>query len=136
MFYEVSNKVTVVDKKGNDRQVLEKILVKDISLFSEAELKAIEWYNNENEVVAIKQLPKLMEFVNERSHLEEAIYMATIESLFVDDDDKEKTTRYYVGIYALSLEQATELATEYMKGGMEDLSLVGIKKTKIIETIN
>ena len=136
MFYEVSNKVTVVDKKGNDRQVVEKILVKDISLFSEAELKAIEWYNNENEVVAIKQLPKLMEFVNERTHLEEAIYIATIESLFIDDEDKEKTTRYYVGIYALSLEQATELATEYMKGGMDDLSLVGIKKTKIIETIN
>jgi hypothetical protein len=136
MFYEVSNKVTVVDKKGNDRQVVEKILVKDISLFSEAELKAIEWYNNENEVVAIKQLPKLMEFVNERTHLEEAIYIATIESLFIDDEDKEKTTRYHVGIYALSLEQATELATEYMKGGMDDLSLVGIKKTKIIETIN
>lgn len=136
MFYEVSNKVTVVDKKGNDRQVVEKILVKDINLFSEAELKAIEWYNNENEVVAIKQLPKLMEFVNERTHLEEAIYIATIESLFIDDEDKEKTTRYHVGIYALSLEQATELATEYMKGGMDDLSLVGIKKTKIIETIN
>jgi hypothetical protein len=136
MFYEVSNKVTVVDKKGNDRQVVEKILVKDISLFSEAELKAIEWYNNENEVVAIKQPPKLMEFVNERTHLEEAIYIATIESLFIDDEDKEKTTRYHVGIYALSLEQATELATEYMKGGMDDLSLVGIKKTKIIETIN
>ena len=136
MFYEVSNKVTVVDKKGNDRQVVEKILVKDIILFSEAELKAIEWYNNENEVVAIKQLPKLMEFVNERTHLEEAIYIATIESLFIDDEDKEKTTRYHVGIYALSLEQATELATEYMKGGMDDLSLVGIKKTKIIETIN
>lgn len=136
MFYEVSNKVTVVDKKGNDRQVVEKILVKDISLFSEAELKAIEWYNNENEVVAIKQLPKLMEFVNERTHLEEAIYIAAIESLFIDDEDKEKTTRYHVGIYALSLEQATELATEYMKGGMDDLSLVGIKKTKIIETIN
>ena len=64
MFYEVSNKITVVDKKGNDKQIVEKILVENINLFSEAELKAIQWYNNENEIVAIKQLPKLMEFVN------------------------------------------------------------------------
>ena len=102
MYFETSNKITVVDKKGNDRQVVEKILVNNVNLFSEAELKSIEWYNNENEVVAIKMLPKLMDFANERTHLEEAIYMATIESLFVDEDDNEKTTRYNVGIYALS----------------------------------
>lgn len=135
MFYEVSNKITVVDKKGNDRQLVEKILIKDINLFSEAELKAIEWYNNENEVVAIKQLPKLMEFVNERTESEEAIYSATIESLFIDDDNNEKTTRYMVGIFALSLEDATKIAIEYMRGGMSDLSLVSIKKTKIVEVI-
>ena len=135
MYFETSNRITVMDKKGNDRIVVEKLLVKNINLFSEAELKSIEWYNNENEVVAIKMLPKLMEFVNERTHLEEAIYMATIESLFVDDDDKEKTTKYNVGIYALSLEEATDNALAYMKEGMNDLSLVGIKKTKIIEVI-
>lgn len=135
MYFETSNKITVVDKKCNDRQVVEKILVKDINLFSEAELKSIEWYNNENEVVAIKMLSKLMDFANERTHLEEAIYMATIESLFVDDDDNEKKTRYNVGIYALSLEEATKVATDYMRGGMNDLSLVSIKKTRIIEVI-
>ena len=124
-----------MDKKGNDRVVVEKLLVKNINLFSEAELKSIEWYNNENEVVAIKMLPKLMEFVNDRTTEEDAIYMATIESLFVDDDDKEKTTKYNVGIYALSLEEATDNALAYMKEGMNDLSLVGIKKTKIIEVI-
>ena len=91
MFYEVSNKITVVDKRGNDKQIVEKILVENINLFSEAELKAIEWYNNENEVVAIKQLPKLMEFVNRRESEDQAIYAATIESVFIDDDDNEKT---------------------------------------------
>lgn len=135
MFYEVSNKITVVDKRGNDKQIVEKILVENINLFSEAELKAIEWYNNENEVVAIKQLPKLMEFVNRRESEDQAIYAATIESVFVDDDDNEKTTRYIVGIFALSLENATNIALEYMQGGMTDLSLVSIKKTKIVEVI-
>lgn len=135
MFYEVSNKITVIDKRGNDRQVVEKILVENINLFSEAELKAIEWYNNENEVIAIKQLPKLMELVNRRESEDQAIYIATIESIFIDDDDSEKTTRYIVGIFALSLENATKIALEYMRSGMTDLSLVSIKKTKIVEVI-
>lgn len=135
MFYEVSNKVTVVDKRGNDKQIVEKILVENINFFSEAELKAIEWYNNENEVVAIKQLPKLMEFVNRRESEDQTIYAATIESVFIDDDDNEKTTRYIVGIFALSLENATKIALEYMRSGMTDLSLVSIKKTKIVEVI-
>lgn len=135
MFYEVSNKITVVDKRGNDKQIVEKILVENINLFSEAELKAIEWYNNENEVVAIKQLPKLMEFVNRRESEDQAIYAATIESTFIDDDGNEKTTKYIVGIFALSLENATKIALEYMRGGMTDLSLVSIKKTKIVEVI-
>ena len=135
MFYEVSNKITVVDKRGNDKQIVEKILVENINLFSEAELKSIEWYNNENEVVAIKQLPKLMEFVNRRESEDQAIYAATIESVFIDDDNNEKTTRYIVGIFALSLENATNIAIEYMRGGMTDLSLVSIKKTKIVEVI-
>lgn len=135
MFYEVSNKITVVDKRGNDKQIVEKILVENINLFSEAELKAIQWYNNENEVVAIKQLPKLMEFVNRRESEDQTIYAATIESVFIDDDDNEKTTRYIVGIFALSLENATNIALEYMRGGMTDLSLVSIKKTKIVEVI-
>lgn len=135
MFYEVSNKITVVDKKGNDKQIVEKILVENINLFSEAELKAIQWYNNENEVVAIKQLPKLMEFVNKRESEDQAIYAATIESIFIDDDNNEKNTRYVVGIFALSLEDATNIAIEYMRGGMTDLSLVSIKKTKIVEVI-
>ena len=135
MFYEVSNKITVDDKKGNDKQIVEKILVENINLFSEAELKAIQWYNNENEIVAIKQLPKLMEFVNRKESEDQAIYAATIESIFIDDDDNEKTTRYIVGIFALSLENATNIALEYMQGGMTDLSLVSIKKTKIVEVI-
>lgn len=135
MFYEVSNKIIVVDKRGNDKQIVEKILVENINLFSEAELKAIERYNNENEVVAIKQLPKLMEFVNTRESEDQAIYAATIESVFIDDDNNEKTTRYVVGIFALSLENATNIAIEYMRGGMTDLSLVSIKKTKIVEVI-
>ena len=135
MFYEVSNKITVMDKRGNDKQIVEKVLVNNVNLFSEAELKSIEWYNNENEVVAIKQLPKLMEFVNERDHDGEDIYMATIESIFVEDDGNEKSTKYNVGIYALSLEDATKVAIKYMNEGMSDLVLVSIRKTKIVEVI-
>lgn len=135
MFFQTNNKITIVDKKGTDRQIVESILVKDVNLFAEAELKSLEWYNNENEVVAIKMLPKLMEFVNDRVGDTDVIYCATIESLFTDDDDNEKTTRYNVGVYAETLEEATATTIEYMKGGMTDLSLISIKKTRIVEVI-
>lgn len=134
MFYEVTSKRFIVDAKGNDREIAEKYLFENLEFFAEAEQKMYEHLNNENTVTAIKQC-KIMEFVNQRSDDEQSIYYATIESLFVDDNGNEKATRYIVGMFAKSVDEANRITNEYMKQGLADLVLVGIKKTKIVDLL-
>ena len=134
MFYEVTSKRTIVDLKGNDKEIAEKYLFENLEFFAEAEQKMYEHLNNENDVTAIKQC-KIMEFVNKRNDDEQSIYYATIESLFVDDNGNEKATRYIVGMFAKSIDEANRITNEYMRQGLADLVLVGIKKTKIVDLI-
>lgn len=135
MFYEVTSKRTIVDLKGNDREISEKFLFENLEFFAEAEQKMYLHFNNENTVVAIKQ-SKLMEFVNNRADDEQSIYYATIESIFVDENTgEEKATKYVVGLFAKSIDEANRIANQYMSQGLADLVLVGIKKTKIVDLL-
>ena len=133
MYYEIVSVTTKVDKKGNDKKVAEKFIVKDCIFFAECEVKGLELYNNENDIVAIKQ-SKLREFVNERTNEDEQIYFATIEDVFIDDDDNEKTISYIVAVFARSLEEATNRTKEYMKQGY-DMVLSKIVRTKFVDVI-
>lgn len=135
MFYEVTSKRTVMDLKGNDKLIAEKYLVENVEFFAEAERKMLEYFNNENEVTAIKQ-HKLKEFVNKRTTETQTIFFATLESIFVDELTGEyKATKYVVGLFAESIDEAYIIVNEFMKQGLENLVLVGIKKTKIVELI-
>jgi hypothetical protein len=135
MFYEVTSKRTIVDLKGNDREISEKFLFDKLEFFAEAEQKMYQHFNNENNVVAIKQC-KIMEFVNSRADIEQFIYYATIESTFVDENTgEEKATKYVVGLFAKSIDEANKIANQYMEQGLADLTLVGIRKTKIVDLL-
>lgn len=135
MFYEVTSKRTVMDAKGNDKLIAEKFLIDNIVFFAEAEQKMLEYFNNENEVPAIKQ-SKLKEFVNKRTTEAQNIFFATLESIFVDElTGEDKATKNVVGLFAESIDEAYIIVNEFMKQGLEDLVLVGIKKTKFVELI-
>lgn len=135
MFYEVTSKRTVMDAKGNDKLIAEKFLIDNIEFFAEAEQKMLEYFNNENEVPAIKQ-SKLKEFVNKRTTETQTIFFATLESIFVDElTGEDKATKYVVGLFAENIDDAYVITNKYMSQGLEDLVLVGIKKTKIVELI-
>lgn len=135
MFYEVTSKRTVIDLKGRDKEIAEKYLFENIMFFAEAEQRAYEMFNNENNVIAIKQC-KIMEFVNKRTDEEQSIYYATIESLFIDETTgEEKATKYVVGLFAKSVDEANTIVNNYMKQGLSDLTLVGIKRTKIVDLL-
>lgn len=135
MFYEVTSKRTVMDAKGNDKLIAEKYLVENIEFFAEAEQKMLEYFNNENEVPAIKQ-HKLKEFVNKRTTETQTIFFATLESIFVDElTGEDKATKYVVGLFAENIDDAYVITNKYMSQGLENLVLVGIKKTKIVELI-
>lgn len=135
MFYEGITKRTEMDKNGADKSVTEKWLVDGCTFFAEAEVKLLEEWNNECEVIALKQ-SKLREMINERTDDEQEIYLSTIEDIFIDENSgEEKATKYVVGLFAKSLEQATRETIKYMQQGISDMNLIKVQRTKFVDVL-
>lgn len=121
MYYQIDIKRTVMDNKGNDRSITEKYITM-CELLGEAEMKGYTEFNGECDVTAVKRLPNLREFVNERSDESGTyLYLATLEDKFVNDDGEESS--------------ANVLLNEYLKQGMNSIELVGVKRTKFVDLI-
>ena len=135
MFYEAVSRRIVRDKNGNDKKVNEKFIVNNCELCSEVERKLLEEYNGENDVTLIKE-SNLMEFVNERSDDEQFVFLSKLENTFVGEDGEEKVTTYSVALFANDMEEAHNIMKNYSKQGLDDLKIVSIKKTKIVDLIN
>lgn len=136
MFYEANTKVTRLNEKGEEKQVIERYVIKDCISFSEAEERAAKTYaydNTDGEVVAIKR-SNLYEIVNENAN-KEKYFRAKLGSIFVDDNGKEKMTYYHVLLSADNMDEAQSIMKEYMKQGMSDFILLEIKETKVNDVI-
>jgi hypothetical protein len=135
MYHEVVSKRVGVDSKGRDREFQEKFLVENKEFCAEAEVMVRELFNYENEVTSVRQ-SKIYEFANEREDDDQFIYLSTIEATFINEDDgSEKVTKYVVGVFAMSVEEATSISKEYMKQGLTDMTLTSVKKTNFIELL-
>ena len=135
MFFEISVKHTIVDKKGNDKEVVDKYIVENQELFAEAEQKGLGLNVVGPEVVAIR-ISQIREFTNQPSGQEgEAIYIATIVDTFITDDGSEKKTKYKVALYALSTTNANKVVNDYMAQGLNDMECEKIEKTSFVEVI-
>ena len=134
MFYEVTCTRVVINERGNDKEVKERFIVDNAVFFAEAESKVLGYYNNQCDVVAIKQ-SNINEFVNEDTGEDNEIYLSTIVTIFVDDNGNEKEQKYVVGVFANSIEDATNKTYYYMKQGLEDFILVGVKRTNFVEVL-
>lgn len=134
MFHEVILSRTIQDNKGFDKSVTEKYFTENKEFLAESEQALMQYWNGECEVSMVKQ-SNLREFVNERENDDQSIYIITLESVFTDDDGGETTTKYNVGLFATSIPEATNIALKYCAQGLEDLSLVSVKRTKWIDVI-
>ena len=139
MIYETSIKTTIVDNKGNDKVITSRYIIGNAELFGEVESKLYEEFGNETgfEVSAIK-ISKLREIINEapQDDTECKIYFATIVDKFYDADKDETTeTKYVVALHAHDINEAHKAIDQYMKQGMEDMELVGLKCTKYLEVL-
>lgn len=139
MLYETSIKTTVVDKNGNDKTLVSRYIIENAELFGEAESKLYEEFGNEAgfEVATIK-ISKLKEIINEapQDGTECKIYFATIVDKFYDADKDETTeTQYVVALHARDINEAHRTIDQYMRQGMEDMELVGLKCTKYISVL-
>lgn len=135
MLYEITTKVKKMQEDGSEKDVAERYIT-DCELFAEAEhagMHSYADYQQEGDVVAIKR-SNVREIVNE-SDDKDYFYKATIVSKYVDDNANEKEQKYYVLIRADSLIEATNKANEYISQGLEDMTLDGMTKTKIIAKI-
>ena len=135
MFYEAVSRRTIQDKNGNDKKVSEKFIVNNCELCAEVEQKLLEEYNSENDVTQIKE-SNLMEFVNERTDDEQFVFLSKLENTLVGEDGEDKVTTYSVALFAKDMEEAHDIMKNYQKQGMDDLKIVSIKKTKIVDLIN
>ena len=139
MIFETAIKTTTVDNKGNDKVVTSRYIIENAELFGEVESKLYEEFGNETgfEVASIK-ISKLKEIINEapQGEAECKIYFATIIDRFYDEDKDETTeNQYTVALHAHDINEAHKAIDQYMKQGMEDMELVGLKCTKYLEVL-
>lgn len=133
MYYEVTIKVTKQDNKGNDKEVKENFLVENAELWQEVENRALELYNGEADIVAMKR-SSVIEVVNEKKE-DTPIFKAKLISTYVDEKGKEKEKSWVVALFAADMNEANKKMQEYIKQGMEDLTLREIKQTNLLEII-
>ena len=77
-----------------------------------------------------------MEFVNERTDDEQFVFLSKLENTLVGEDGEDKVTTYSVALFAKDMEEAHEIMKNYQKQRLDDLKIVSIKKTKIVDLIN
>ena len=135
MFYHVKVQFSSVNESGARIKEKHEVLVDNCEFFAEAEKKVLDEFiyagTGDVDVTNMKR-SNIMEFAN--SHQggdDENIYTATIVSIFVEENGKEKETKYHVGVFAKSVNDATSIVQQYMKMGLQDMRLVSVKETKI-----
>lgn len=133
MYYEVTLKVTKQDNKGKDKEVKESFLVENAELWSEVEQRGLELYNSEADIVAMKR-SSVIEVVNEKKE-DTPIFKAKLISTYVDEKGKEKEKSWVVALFAADMNEANKKMQEYIKQGVEDLTLREIKQTNLLEII-
>ena len=132
--YEIQITFVKVDSKGNDRNVKENLILEHAESFADAEQIGYDYGSGLTglDVVSVKR-SKLKEIVNERPFNDDTckIYIAQIVDHFVDMETEEtKDIKYSVALFAHDMKEAHQAIEQYMKQGLEDMDLVGIKETK------
>ena len=139
MFYHVKVQFTSVNESGARIKEKHEVLVDNCEFFAEAEQKVLDEFIyagvGDVEVTNMKR-SNIMEFANSpQGGDDENIYTATIVSIFVEESGKEKETKYHVGVFAKSVNEATSIVQQYMKMGLQDMRLVSVKETKIEQVL-
>ena len=137
--YEIQITFVKVDSKGNDRNVKENLILEHAESFTDAEQIGYDYGSGLTglDVISVKR-SKLKEIVNERPFNDDTckIYVAQIVDHFVDMETEEtKDIKYSVALFAHDMKEAHQAIEQYMKQGLEDMDLVGIKETKFNDVL-
>ena len=135
--YEVKYSYTTIDNKGNDKIVKETIICEHAESFGDAEEIAYQEANGltDVDVFAVKRSP-IREIVNRRESDADKVFLATIVNLqYVEGKDEPVETKYTLALYATSIDKAHAKIKEHLKQGLEDMELVALRCTKIVDIV-
>ena len=125
-----------MDKNGADKAIVEVYLIKDAESFGDAENQLLLEFNNECDVIDLKQYTKLMEIANNPSSEDEKLFKVVIVSIFKDEaTGDEKEQKYDTLFWAKNVQDATKKSTDYINAGMTDMFVHSIIKTKIVDIL-
>ena len=133
MYEIVINYVAVNPKNGSYVSKKESLILEHAESFADAEQIGYDYGSGLTaiDVVSVKR-SKLKEIINEQPSGDETckIYIAQIVDHFVDMETEEtKDIKYSVALFAHDMKEANKAIEQYMKQGLEDMNLVGIKET-------
>lgn len=137
MIWECQISNITCDNRGNDKVKKDNYLVENWNTFSQVEDLLFEEFGHLTgfEVCSIK-ISKLKEIVNKKQDDKCKIYFAFIIDRFYNQEKDETTeTKYTVALFARDIAEAHGIIREYMKQGLEDMELVGLKCTKYIDLL-
>ena len=138
MIFETSIKTTIVDKNGNDKVITSRYIIENAVFFGEVESKLYDEFGDETDLEdATIKMSKLREIINEapQGDTECKIYFATICDHILTEEGDVKDMQYLVALHAHDINEAHKAIDQYMKQGMEDMELVGLKCTKYLEVL-
>jgi hypothetical protein len=131
MLYEIKVNHSIVKPDGEEKDVVE-LFLHDCELFAQAELKGLEEFDNDCDVVGIAR-SKIIEIVNKET--EHSFFKGKVVETIVDDNGNDKERAYYILCNAENVTKATKIFEDHLKQGLEDLRLDAVVKTKIVDII-
>ena len=137
MIYEIQVQFTKIDKNGNDKVTKNKYIVENAVSFGDAEEMGYSHCEGETglDVIAVKR-SSIKEIINKRASDNDKIFTATIvDTCYIDGKDDPVENKYILALYAVDINQAHSIVREYMKQGLNDMELVGLKCTKHLEVL-
>lgn len=135
MIHEAQITYTVLGDKGEDKTVKENYVLGDAANFTDAENTLFEKFcgRSDLDVVSVKR-SRIKEIANGRTKQEDVLWLAELQDTFMDDNGKEKHTRYKVLFYSTTFDMAKAYIAEYLTQGY-GLELVSLKLTTFIDVI-
>lgn len=131
MLFEITLTHEIETPKGMMKQVCERYLY-DAELVAECEARALEEVPN-CEVICVCR-SKIIEIVNKNVR-EGSYYKAKITQTSVNEDGSESSKSYVVLCNAENLPKATSIFQDYIKAGLDDMTLDSVNKTKFIDIL-
>ena len=136
MIYEAQVSYEGQDKTGNPRTIKENYLMDDFFFFKEVEsyLYDVEFVGVADVVVCAIKRSRIKEIACGKRHVDDSLWLAELEDMFITDEGEERPIRYKVAFFANSFDDAKTYISEYIKQGY-NMSLVSLKKTKFSDVL-